>query len=54
MLKKNKQRGQSTVEYIIILSAIAIACLAAAQLMGTNLSAKILEFAATIAGLQSS
>jgi pilus assembly protein Flp/PilA len=50
-LKKKKSKGQSLAEYGLIIALIAVACIAATQLLGQNISAQFNALAGQIGGV---
>jgi Flp pilus assembly pilin Flp len=46
--KKRRSRGQSLTEYGLILALIAVFCIGALKLLGTNVSSKLNNLAQTI------
>jgi len=48
MKKINRSKGQSLVEYALIIALVAVVAVAALQLLGINIAAKITSIAKTI------
>jgi pilus assembly protein Flp/PilA len=54
LASRKKQKGQSLAEYGLILALIAVVCIAALTLMGTNISAMLNGLAGTIKSVPTS
>jgi pilus assembly protein Flp/PilA len=54
LASRKKQKGQSLAEYGLILALIAVVCIAALTLMGTNISTMLNGLAGTIKNVPTS
>jgi pilus assembly protein Flp/PilA len=49
MSLRDREDGQALVEYALILALIAVVCIGALQVLGTNVEAKLQEIATAVA-----
>jgi pilus assembly protein Flp/PilA len=49
MSLRDREEGQALVEYALILALIAVVCIGALQVLGTNVEAKLQEIATAVA-----